>query len=65
LQTTSLKDKDRLRVFGNRVLRRVFVPKSDAVTGGWRKLNSEELHNIYSSPLSVMVIDGKSACMGR
>jgi hypothetical protein len=37
-------------VFENRVLRRIFVPKKDRVTGGWRELHNEELHNLYSSP---------------
>jgi hypothetical protein len=37
-------------VFENRVLRRVFRPKRDEVTGGWRKLHNEELHNLHSSP---------------
>jgi hypothetical protein len=37
-------------VFENRVLRRTFVPKRDEVTGTWRKLHNEELHNLYSSP---------------
>jgi hypothetical protein len=37
-------------VFENRVLRRIFGPKSDEVTGGWRGLHNEELHNLYSSP---------------
>jgi hypothetical protein len=37
-------------VFENRVLRRIFGPKRDEVTGEWRKLPSEELHNLYSSP---------------
>jgi hypothetical protein len=36
-------------VFENRVLRRIFGPKRDGVTGGWRKLHNEELHNLYSS----------------
>jgi hypothetical protein len=36
-------------VFENRVLRRIFGPKRDEVTGGWRKLHNEELHNLYSS----------------
>jgi hypothetical protein len=40
----------RLRVFENRVLRRIFGPKRDEVTGEWRKLHNEELHNLYSSP---------------
>jgi hypothetical protein len=37
-------------VFENRVLRRIFGPKRDEVTGEWRKLHSEELQNLYSSP---------------
>jgi hypothetical protein len=37
-------------VFENRVLRRIFGPNRDEVTGEWRKLHSEELHNLYSSP---------------
>jgi hypothetical protein len=36
-------------VFENRMLRRIFGPKRDEVTGGWRKLHNEELHNLYSS----------------
>jgi hypothetical protein len=40
----------KLRVFENRMLRRIFRPKRDEVTGGWRKLHNEELHNLYSSP---------------
>jgi hypothetical protein len=36
-----------LRVFGNRVLRRIFGLKRDEVTGEWRKLHNEELHNLY------------------
>jgi hypothetical protein len=40
----------RLRVFENRVMRGIFGPKRDEVTGEWRKLHTEELHNLYSSP---------------
>jgi hypothetical protein len=40
----------RLRVFENRVLRRIFEPKRDKVTGEWRKLHNEEFHDLYSSP---------------
>jgi hypothetical protein len=46
----TLREKHGLRVFENRVLRRIFGPKKDEVTGEWRKLHSEELHNLYSSP---------------
>jgi hypothetical protein len=37
-------------LFENRTLRRIFGPMRDEVTGGWRKLHSEELHNLYCSP---------------
>jgi hypothetical protein len=40
----------RLKLFENRVLRRIYGPKRDEVTGEWRKLHSGELHNLYSSP---------------
>jgi hypothetical protein len=43
-------------VFENRVLRRIFGPKRDEVTGGWRKLYNEELHDLYYSPGIVRVI---------
>jgi hypothetical protein len=46
----TLREDNRLRVFENRVLRRIFGPKRDEVTGEWRKLNNEELHILYSSP---------------
>jgi hypothetical protein len=49
----------RLRVFENRVLRRIFGPKKDEVTGGWRKLHTEELHNLHSSPYVNRVIKSK------
>jgi hypothetical protein len=42
----TLREEHRLRVFENRVLRRIFGPKRDEVTGEWRKLHSEELHNL-------------------
>jgi hypothetical protein len=45
----TLREEYRLRVFENRVLRRIFGSKRDEVTGGWRKLHSEELHDFYSS----------------
>jgi hypothetical protein len=45
-----LREEHRLRVFENRFLRRIFGPKRDEVTGEWRKLHNEQLHNLYSSP---------------
>jgi hypothetical protein len=45
-----------LKVFENRVLRRIFGPKRDEVKGVWRKIHNEELNNLYSSPISVRVI---------
>jgi hypothetical protein len=46
----TLREQHRLRVFENRVLRTIFGPKRDEVTGGWRKLHNKEFHNLYSSP---------------
>jgi hypothetical protein len=46
----TLREEHRLRVFENRVLKRIFGPKRDQITGEWRKLHSGELHNLYSSP---------------
>jgi hypothetical protein len=45
----TLREEHRLRVFENMVLRRIFGPKRDEVTGEWRKLHNEELHDLYSS----------------
>jgi hypothetical protein len=46
----TVREEHKLRVFEKRVLRRIFGPTRDKVTGGWRKLHNEELHNLYSSP---------------
>jgi hypothetical protein len=46
----TFREEHRLKVFENRVLRRIFGPKRDDVTGDWRKLHNEELHNLYSLP---------------
>jgi hypothetical protein len=51
-----VKEEHKLRVFENKVLRRIFGPKRDGVTGGWRKLHYEELHNLYSSPRVIRII---------
>jgi hypothetical protein len=50
----TLREEHRLRVFENRVLRRIFDAKRDEVTGDWRKLHNEELRNLYSSPNIIM-----------
>jgi hypothetical protein len=49
----------RLRVFENSVLRRIFGPKRDEETGGWRKLHNEELHDLHSSPRIGRVIKAR------
>jgi hypothetical protein len=46
----TLREEHRLRVFENRVLRKIFGPKRDEVTGKWRKFHYAQLHNMYSSP---------------
>ena len=46
----ALREERRLRVFENRVLRKVFGPKRDEVTGEWRKLHNEDLNDLYSLP---------------
>jgi hypothetical protein len=71
----TLREEHRLRVFENWVLRRIFGPERDEVTGGWRKLHNEELHNLYSLPSIIRMIklrlrwaghgarNGKEACI--
>jgi hypothetical protein len=54
-----LREEQRLRLFENRVLRRIFGPKRDKVTGDWRKLHNEELHNLYSSPSIIRMIKSR------
>jgi hypothetical protein len=53
---SKLREEHRLRVFENRVLRGIFVPKRDEVTGEWRKLHNEELRDLYSSPSIIRMI---------
>jgi hypothetical protein len=52
----TLREERRLRVFENRVLRRIFGPNRVEVTGDWIKLHNEELHNLYSSPHIIRMI---------
>jgi hypothetical protein len=54
-----IKEEHILRVFENRVLRRIFGPKTDEITGCWRKLHNEELHNLYSSPIIIRMIKSR------
>jgi hypothetical protein len=68
----TLREEHRLRVFENRVLRRIFGPKGDEVTAEWRKLHIEGLHFLYSSPNIIRQIKsrrmrwaGHVACMGE
>jgi hypothetical protein len=68
----TVREEHKLKVFENRVLRSIFGPKRDGVTGGWRKLHNEELHNVYSSPSVIRMIKsrrmrwaGHVARMGR
>jgi hypothetical protein len=62
----------RVRVFESRVLKGIFRPKRDEMTGGCRKLHNEELHNLYSSPDIIRVISSRrmrwerhATCMGE
>jgi hypothetical protein len=58
-ETLSLTLLANIEVFENKVLRRIFGPMRDVVTGGWRKLHNEELHNLYSSPSIIRIIKSR------
>jgi hypothetical protein len=60
----TLREENILRVFENRMQRRIFVPKRDEVTGGWNKLYKEELRNLHFSPSRIMK-SGRMARMGE
>jgi hypothetical protein len=55
----TVREEHKVRVFENKVLRRIFGPKRGRVTGGWRKLHNEELHNLYSSPSIIRIIKSR------
>jgi hypothetical protein len=66
-----VREEHKLRIFENRVLRRIFGVEREE-DGSWRKLHNDELHSLYSSPIIVRVIKsrrmrwaGHVACMGR
>jgi hypothetical protein len=66
----TLREEHRLRVFENRVPRRIFGPKRDEMTGDWRKLHNEELNTFYSSPNFIRMIKSRrmrwgGACSAR
>ena len=55
----TLREERKLRVFENRVLRRILGPRRDEVTGEWRRLHNEELNDLYCSPNIVRVIKSR------
>jgi len=55
----TFREERRLRVFENRVLKRVFGPKRDEVTGEWRKLHNEELNDLYTLPNIMRVVKSR------
>jgi hypothetical protein len=55
----TLRKEHRLRVFENKVLRRIFGPNRDEVMGGWRKLHNDELGDLYSSPSIIRIIKSR------
>ena len=59
LRGKALREERRLRLLENSVLRRVFRPKRDEVTGEWRKLHNEELSDLYSLPNIVRVVKSR------
>jgi len=55
----TLREERKLRLFENRVLRKIFGPRRDEVTGEWRRVHNEELNDLYSSPNIVRVIKSR------
>jgi hypothetical protein len=55
----TVREEHKLRVCENRVARRIFGPKRDGVTGGWRKLHKEEVNNLYSLPSKIIIIKSR------
>jgi hypothetical protein len=61
----TVREEHELRVFENKMLIRLFGPKRDRVTGGWRKLHNEELHNLYSWPSIIRIYKVEEDEVGR
>jgi hypothetical protein len=55
----TLREEHRLRFFEKRVLRKIFGPKRDKVTRGWRELHNDELHNLYSPPNIIIMMKSR------
>jgi hypothetical protein len=55
----TLREENRLRVFENRVLKRIFGPQRDEVKGGWKKVHNEELRDLHSSPSIIRIIKSR------
>jgi hypothetical protein len=54
-----LREEHKLTIFEIIVLRRIFGPKWDGVTGGWRKLPNEQVHDLYSSPNVIRIVNSR------
>jgi hypothetical protein len=57
--SVTLREEHKLKVFENRVMRKIFGPTWNEVTGWWRKLHNEELHNLYSSASIITIIKSR------
>jgi len=60
-----LREERKLRLFENRMLRRIFEPKRDEVIGEWRKLHNEKISTLYSTPNIIRVIKSRMSWVGN